>query len=104
MWPAAELARKTTAAASSSGSSGRPAGGHARQHDDQVGEDERDDATEADPAVPHLHGQRYVADRADEAEHRDDRADDRAPTAWRPPGARLLREPSARSCIRQPAR
>src|SRR5690348_8443254 len=49
------------------------------RNDDQVGEDERDHAAEADPAVPQHGSQRHVADRADEAEQRDDRADDRPP-------------------------
>src|SRR6266576_3956627 len=47
--------------------------------DDQVGEDERDDAAEADAPVPQHRRQRHVADRADEAEHRDHRADERPP-------------------------
>src|SRR5207302_5114644 len=40
---------------------------------------EADPAAEADPAVPEHRGQRHVADRANEAEHRDDRSDQRAP-------------------------
>ncbi len=51
--------------------------------DDQVGEDERDDAAEADPAVPQHRRQRRVADRADEAEQGDDRADDWPPQLGR---------------------
>src|SRR5450755_246025 len=47
--------------------------------DDQVGEDERRHAAEADPPIPQHPGQRHVADRADEAEQRDHRADHRPP-------------------------
>src|SRR5216683_7715902 len=41
------------------------------------------------PAVPQHGRQRHVADRADEAEHRDDRADDRPP---QPGGQRIAGE------------
>ena len=46
-----------------------------RQHD-QVGEEERQHAGEADPARPQHRRERHVADRADEAEHGDERPDD----------------------------
>ena len=49
-----------------------------RQHD-QVGEDEGHHAGEAQAARPQHGGQRDVADRADEAQHRDDGPDERAP-------------------------
>ena len=49
--------------------------GEDRQHD-QVGEQERDHAGERDPAGPQHGGEGDVADRADEAEHGDERADD----------------------------
>src|SRR6202050_3459423 len=52
---------------------------HQDRHDDQVGEDERDDAAEADAAVPQHRGEGDVADRADEAQQADDRADQRPP-------------------------
>ena len=50
-----------------------------KRESDEGGEDERDHASERDASVPEGGGQRHVADRADEAEHGDDRADERAP-------------------------
>ncbi len=47
-----------------------------RQYD-QIGEQERDDAAKADPAVLQHGGERHVADRADERDDRDDRTDQR---------------------------
>src|SRR5439155_3437730 len=52
---------------------------HEYRDDQQVGEDEADDAAEADPTVPQHGGERDVADGADEAQHGDDRADQRPP-------------------------
>src|ERR1043166_7872772 len=49
-----------------------------RQHD-EIGEDERDYAAEADSAVPEHRRTRNVADRADKRENRDDRSNDRSP-------------------------
>ena len=43
------------------------------RQDDQVGEDERQHAAEADPAVPEDRGERDVPDRADEAQDGDQR-------------------------------
>lgn len=47
-----------------------------RQHD-QIGEQERDDAAKADPAIPQDGCQGHVPDRADERDDRDNRADQR---------------------------
>src|SRR5439155_18617029 len=47
--------------------------------DDQVSEDEGEDAAEADAAVPEHRRQWNVANRADEAEDRDEGSDDRSP-------------------------
>ena len=49
------------------------------REDDQVGEDKGDYAAEADPAVPQHRRQWNVTDRADEGDHRDQRADDWSP-------------------------
>ena len=49
--------------------------GDDREHD-QVGEDERQHAGEADAARPEHGRKRHVSDRADEAQHGDQRADD----------------------------
>ena len=46
---------------------------------DQVGKDKSDHAAEADASVPQHRRQRNVADRADEGDHRDQRADDWSP-------------------------
>src|SRR5438445_11159165 len=53
------------------------------QHD-QVGEDEGKHAAEADAAIPEHRGERDVADRADEADDRDNGADDRSPELGEP--------------------
>src|SRR6185437_11658259 len=47
--------------------------------DNQVGEDECDHAAETDAAVPKHRGKRYVSDRANERNDRNQRADDRSP-------------------------
>jgi len=44
------------------------------RHHDQIREDERDDAAEADAAIPQHGSQRHVPDRAHEREHGDDRS------------------------------
>src|SRR5436853_5323924 len=43
---------------------------------DRMGEDEPDAAPEADPAVPERRAEWHVPDRANEADDRDERADD----------------------------
>src|SRR5208283_2256073 len=49
--------------------------------DEEVGEEETDDPAEADASVPENGGEGDVADRADEGEDGDERANERAPDA-----------------------
>src|SRR5205085_2100030 len=72
-----------------------------REHD-QVGEDEREDAAEADPAVPEDRRERHVPDRADEAQDRDRRPDDRPPELR--DGRMGVEEQRAPEVLRHPGR